>query len=132
MKMGCTATLIGLALCLVGVGWYVLEEFIPGIDEKAAYAALQGIEMDHRNLSVKTPIVIVDGGDAGEVLGLRNPNKNFPYTWISLNHVGPDGSVLVVSDGDKILDYCGSIQASLKQEKPDPVVVAFLAHVCQP
>ena len=130
--MGCAATLLGLALCLVGVGWYVLEEFIPGVDEKAAYAALQGIEMTHRNLLLKTPIVIVDGGDAGEVLGLRNPDRDFPYTWISLSHVGPDGNVLMVSEGDRIQDRCGSIGSSLKDKKPNPAVTAFLARICQP
>jgi hypothetical protein len=88
--------------------WYIR----PQVSEKAIYATLQGIEVNNRDKVIATP-KIIDSGRDGIVLGVRNSDRRFPYSWISLSKVS-DGNLFMVPESQIITDGCDRLDEAVR------------------
>jgi len=123
------ALVTAATLLVAGLTWWAVQVHAE-LSEKAVYAALQGVEIDSRDHQLKTPAIIQNAGDAGEVLGLSTGDPKFPYTWISLSELGSKGEVLEVSPTDKIVNSCLMVVKSLHGHNVNPAVRQSLVGRC--
>jgi hypothetical protein len=114
------ATTIVVGGLVLAATWFVATT-AENAHDKAIFAALQGVEADSRTRILNTPLVLMDGGDAGEVLGVSTTTGDFPYCWVSLTKTSAAGDAMALDCG-KWTSRCRDVEAVLHgRPLPSPV-----------
>lgn len=104
---------------------------------KSVYAAMQGIELSHRNMVYKSNGVIylkgaIHNGEY-DLLGIQTKNNQNPYCWLVSNtHNDAIPEKLYMMESCKVFHLqCDDLEGVVKKEKIDKVVEYFLESRCK-
>lgn len=120
--------ILGLVLFFVVIyGWRLSDNLS---NQKATYAAMQGVEAMYREKSLPVPFILEKNGLL--LVAVAAENNNFPYVWILLNKINagdPDGLYKVGSGRPKKM-RCSEIDSILNMSEVSKEARVFLQSNC--
>ncbi|ATQ66730.1 MULTISPECIES: hypothetical protein [Methylosinus] len=121
-----------LGLLLSGAMYYCWKLFgVDGVtDQKATYAAMQGVELFYRDKVIAPPFLVEQNGL--RLLAIPSEDEKFPYIWIALNRKSPtdlDGVYKVGAGRPKKIS-CAKIASVFDQPGISESAKAFLRTNC--
>jgi hypothetical protein len=105
-------------------------------DDRAVYADLEHIELEHRTLPLHAPLFLLGDGAAGDVIGVPTDVPQFPNAWFAAAKLTVTGEVLaVLPPAAQLRADCGGLARLLQEVSAArpvlPKVNAYLTGHCR-
>jgi len=119
-------------ISLAAISGYLFYIFNHGeLGDAKIYSSLQRVEYEGRR-KYSQPVVLIDlGAPSGNAVGLRNHSQDSPYTWVLLNQLTSERSIVIIPPSEKLDVTCEEVNAVLRGVTVNRAVMTFLSQNCR-